>query len=172
MVWICVASNWSRLCENGLHGLEEQPGGRWQNSICSHQTLTVLKQKLGTEEVSAYMAGHCVSGADMVPILCLQELELISQLQICFFSQGNKGSCYNDTIRERLWSVHVKCFPVPVCALVVFCEQLCSTFALYCFRNRWIKDFACPSLKGWVVNFNSLSLYTLYFRIEWNKILN
>lgn len=58
-------------------------------------------ETVGTEGVSAYMAGHCVSGTDTVPNLCLQELEMISQLQTCFFSQESKGSCYNDTIRER-----------------------------------------------------------------------
>lgn len=80
-------------------------------------------ETVGTEEVRAYMAGHCVSGTDTVPNLCLQEMELISQLQTCFFSRGNKGSCYNDTIRERLGSVHGKFIPIPVCALVVFHEH-------------------------------------------------
>lgn len=116
--------NWSRLCENALCGLEEQPGGRWQNSICSPQTLLGMllcsPETVGTEEVSAYMAGHCVSGTDTVPNLCLPELERISQLQTCFLSQGNKGSCYKDTIRERLRSV--KSVPIPMCALVVFHE--------------------------------------------------
>lgn len=79
-------------------------------------------ETVGIAEVSAYMAGHCVSGTDTVPNLYLQELEWISQLQTCFFSQGNKGSCYSDTIRGRLGSVYVKCFPIPMCALVVFHE--------------------------------------------------
>lgn len=77
---------------------------------------------MGTEEVSTY-TGHCVSGTDTVPNFCLQEMELISQLQTCFFSQGNEGSCYNDTIRERLRSVHGKFVPIPVCTLVVFHEH-------------------------------------------------